>query len=121
MSFFALVTLRRASVFTFSLILLFVACVKDDPSRVLVAAEPVGHTRIAHAKLLLSFEPNLGQADPRVKFLSRGPGYTLFLTEDEAVVALRKSGARSRPEVRSQESEVRRGKTSVVRSPWPVA
>ena len=108
MSLFAPVILRRAWVFAFSLILLFVARIKDDPSRVLVAAEPVGHARIAHAKLLLSFEPNLGQADPRVKFLSRGPGYTLFLTEDEAVVALRKSGARSQePERRSQESKVR--------------
>ena len=50
-------------------------------------------------KLPLSFEPNIGQADPHVKFLSRGPGYTLFLTEDEAVLALQK------PEVRSQKSE----------------
>jgi len=108
MSLFALAILRRAWVFAFSLILLFVAHVKDDPSGVLVAAEPVGYARIAHAKLLLSFEPNLGQADPRVKFLSRGPGYTLFLAEDEAVVALRKSGARSQePERRSQESKVR--------------
>ncbi len=28
----------------------------------------------------LSFEANQGQTDPQVKFLSRGPGYTLFLT-----------------------------------------
>jgi hypothetical protein len=33
----------------------------------------------------LSFEPNQGQADSRVKFLARGPGYTLFLTPDSAV------------------------------------
>ena len=116
MSLFALVTLRRASVFTFGLFLIFVARVKDDPNRVLVAAEPVGHARIAHAKLLLSFEPNLGQADPRVKFLSRGPGYTLFLAEDEAVVALRKSGAgRQEPERRSHKSEEERRQLSVVR------
>jgi len=94
MPLFAPVFLRRVWVLAFSLIFLFVARVKDDPSRVLVAAEPVGQARIDHAKLLLSFEPNLGQADPRVKFLSRGPGYTLFLAQDEAVVALWKSGAR---------------------------
>lgn len=35
----------------------------------------------------LSFEENRGQADARVKFLSRGPGYTLFLTNEEAVFA----------------------------------
>ena len=116
MSLFALVTLRRAWVFSFSLILLFVPHAKDDSNRVLVAAEPVGHIQIARAELLLSFEPNLGQADPRVKFLARGSGYTLFLTEDEAVVALQKSGARTQESgVRSQKSEEERRQLSVVR------
>ena len=32
-----------------------------------------------------------GQTDPRVKFLSRGGGYTLFLTGDEAVLSLHKA------------------------------
>jgi len=36
----------------------------------------------------LAFEANRGQADPRVRFLARGAGYTVFLTEAEAVVAL---------------------------------
>ena len=39
----------------------------------------------------LSFEANQGQTDPQVKFLSRGPGYGLFLTPTEAVLALRKA------------------------------
>src|SRR5438128_5786750 len=43
----------------------------------------------SYGKLPLSFEANQGQTDPRVKFLSRGSGYTLFLTSDEAVLALR--------------------------------
>ncbi|MBX9599579.1 MAG: SBBP repeat-containing protein [Bryobacteraceae bacterium] len=34
------------------------------------------------------FEPNLGQTDPRVRFLARGAGYGLFLTEREAVLKL---------------------------------
>lgn len=34
------------------------------------------------------FEANQGQTDPRVKFLSRGHGYGLFLTTDEAVLNL---------------------------------
>jgi hypothetical protein len=38
-------------------------------------------------KLPLSFEPNAGQTDQRVRFLSRGKGYTLFLTGTEAVLA----------------------------------
>ena len=36
-------------------------------------------------RLPLSFEPNQGQADSRVKFLARGHGYALFLTNDGAV------------------------------------
>jgi hypothetical protein len=35
--------------------------------------------------LPLIFEANTGQTDPAVKFLSRGSGYTLFLTPTEAV------------------------------------
>ncbi len=40
-------------------------------------------------KLPLYFEVNQGQTDAQVKFLSRGRGYTLFLTPTEAVLVLR--------------------------------
>jgi len=40
------------------------------------------------AKAPMSFEANQGQTDKRVKFLSRGAGYTLFLTAGGAVMAL---------------------------------
>jgi hypothetical protein len=40
----------------------------------------------------LSFEANQGQTDSQVKFLSRGSGYSLFLTGNEAVLALKKPG-----------------------------
>jgi len=43
----------------------------------------------SYGKLPLSFEANQGQADPQVKFLSRGQGYSLFLTPTEAVLQLR--------------------------------
>ena len=46
-----------------------------------------------YGKLPLSFEANHGQTDPQVKFLSRGHGYALFLTGDEAVLSLRKPSA----------------------------
>jgi uncharacterized repeat protein (TIGR01451 family) len=39
-------------------------------------------------KLPLIFEPNQGQADPGVKFLARGAGYSLFLDPTSAVLAL---------------------------------
>jgi Bacterial Ig-like domain (group 3)/Beta-propeller repeat/Transmembrane protein 131-like N-terminal len=52
-------------------------------------ASPQPQARIleGYGKLPLSFEANHGQADARVKFLSRTAGYTLFLTRDEAVLA----------------------------------
>ena len=48
--------------------------------------------------LPLSFEANRGQADPQVKFVSRGSAYTLFLTRGaEAVLVLRKPTAKRDP------------------------
>jgi uncharacterized repeat protein (TIGR01451 family) len=44
--------------------------------------------RSAFGRLPLSFEPNQGQSDSRVKFLARGNGYGLYLTPTEAVLAL---------------------------------
>jgi hypothetical protein len=44
----------------------------------------------SYGKLPLSFEANQGQTDAQVKFLSRGNGYTLFLTPSEAVLRLKK-------------------------------
>ena len=41
------------------------------------------------AQLPMAFEPNQGQADEKVRFISRGRGYTLFLTSEEAVLLLR--------------------------------
>src|SRR5690349_2293634 len=48
--------------------------------------------QIAHrfGELPLSFELNKGQTDESVKFLSHGPGYDLFLRDNEAVLSLRK-------------------------------
>src|ERR1051326_6326338 len=39
--------------------------------------------------LPMQFEPNVGQTGSKVQFLSRGPGYTLFLTPTQAVLSLR--------------------------------
>src|SRR5690348_3723038 len=48
-----------------------------------------------YGQLPLSFEPNEGQTDPQVDFISRGSGYTLFLTPREAVLTLRAASASS--------------------------
>src|SRR5436190_1045647 len=39
-------------------------------------------------KIPMHFMNNAGQTDPRVDFISRGPGYTLFLTPTQAVFSL---------------------------------
>jgi len=39
----------------------------------------------------LRFEVNAGQTDEQVKYLARGPGYNLFITEQEAVLSLSRS------------------------------
>ena len=48
---------------------------------------------VSPVSLPMFFEANQGQTDPSVKFLSRGHGYSLFLTSDEAVLRLRQSAA----------------------------
>ena len=40
-------------------------------------------------KLAIRFEPNRGQTSRRVKFLSRGPGYALYLTSTAAALVLK--------------------------------
>ena len=74
--------------------------------------------RVAPAKLLkaysnlpLSFEANQGQTDRQVKFLSRGSGYSLFLTSREAVLAL---AAPSRARC-AKRQDLRRSRASLVR------
>jgi hypothetical protein len=42
-----------------------------------------------YGKLPLGFEVNQGQTDAQVQFLSRGAGYTVFLTSTTAVLSLR--------------------------------
>ena len=67
------------------------------------------------AHLPLNFEANQGQTDGRVKFLARGTGYTVFLTQDEAVMKL---AAKSRSSVARPHSLARpqsRALASVVR------
>src|SRR6266536_1303579 len=63
---------------------------KARPGRLPAAAASAAQPRLAerYGRLPLSFEINWGQTDKRVKFLSRGKGYSLFLTHDEAVFKL---------------------------------
>jgi hypothetical protein len=68
------------------------------------AARPAATLRLveSYGKLPLSFEANQGQTDSQVKFLSRGRGYMLFLTGNEAVLALRSASQESKFESRTE-------------------
>jgi len=61
-------------------------------ARTVGAVQP---TAASFSHLPIVFEPNRGQTDPRVKFLARGGGYTLFLTSDEAVFVAQSANKRS--------------------------
>jgi len=63
--------------------------------------KPAAKARLVetYGKLPLRFEANGGQTDGQVKFLSRGRGYSLFLTENEAVLALRRPSEGAAPTV----------------------
>jgi len=55
--------------------------------------------------LPFSFAPNLGQTDPRVKFLARSGGMTLFLTSTETVFVTTRCAVRMRLVGANPESE----------------
>ena len=54
----------------------------------------------AFGQLPMSFQPNEGQTDPQVSFMSQGSGYSLFLTPTESVLSLQTptAPAQTRPE-----------------------
>ena len=53
-------------------------------------ASKKAHAAQEYGRIPLSFEANQGQAEKTVKFLSNGSGYSLFLTDSSAVLALTK-------------------------------
>src|SRR5436189_3822618 len=59
------------------------------------ASQPSAQSTRNYGKLPLRFEVNEGQTDARAKFLSRGEGYTLFLTSNEAVLKLAPASEKS--------------------------
>ncbi len=78
---------------------------KKTPAPVAITrADPAVQSRLAasYGKLPLSFERNAGQTDASVRFLSRGPGYALFLTGNEAVLSLEK---RSHPHTKTPQTK----------------
>uniref|UniRef100_UPI000B360824 DUF7948 domain-containing protein n=1 Tax=Crenothrix polyspora TaxID=360316 RepID=UPI000B360824 len=75
-------------------LLAMMLCLVSSTSIAKPSPAPTGqannHLVQAYGQLPLSFEANQGQTDKSVQFLSRGTGYTLFLTPTEAVLGLSK-------------------------------
>jgi hypothetical protein len=60
----------------------------------------------SYGNLPLSFEPNHGQTDPRVKFLSRAGNRTLWLTSNEAVLAVGRRRAGEKQGIARKQGQV---------------
>src|SRR5712664_2453254 len=73
----------------------------------------------SYGKLPLHFEANRGQTDKDVHFLSRGPGYSLYLTASEAVLVLAKPNADAKREAQTQvrSAELRMSLVGAARKP----
>src|SRR5580698_4602512 len=61
----------------------------------------------AYGKLPLTFEQNSGQTDARVKFLARGAGYTVFLTDRDATLRLQQTSTKANPAAPATDTVVR--------------
>lgn len=72
------------------LLVLFPYALAQSAPREAIVTPPPPRLAAEYGKLPMSFEANQGQADPQVRFLSHGEGYSLFLTGGEAVLALQK-------------------------------
>ena len=72
-----------------------------------------------YGKLPLHFEANRGQTDKDVHFLSRGPGYSLYLTSGEAVLVLAKPNADAKHDAKAPVKSValRMGLVGAARKP----
>ena len=75
-------------------------------------AESANRLVTTYGKLPLSFEANQGQTDQTVKFLSRGRGYALFLTGNEAVLSFTTPSAVTNPLSANRQSRFESG------NPW---
>src|SRR5216117_3935201 len=58
----------------------------------------------SYGKLPLQFEANRGQTHKDVRFLSRGAGYSLYLTAGEAVLVLTRPNTDAKRDIRSTQA-----------------
>ena len=82
--------------------------------------EPEGAVKIrvveGYGKLPLHFEANQGQVDERVRFLSRGSGYNLLLTSNEAVLTLSRRENNNENNSTAEREDRKRGGESLIQT-----
>jgi len=91
-------TIVRTAIFVLSIAAVMSADLARASSglpRGVVGAAPPSAQTWSYGRLPLQFEPNEGQTDKHVKFLTHGCGQTLFLTGSEAVLCLTRSTGKS--------------------------
>src|SRR5436190_6876893 len=120
----AIVARGRAPIILALLVLGSFVLLKHDLSRTAHSANGLEASRISStmAGLPLIFEPNRGQTDAQVKFLARGSGYGLYLTANEAVLAVPgagKAAAQSATAVRMQFAGANRNAAIAAVQPLP--
>jgi hypothetical protein len=92
------------------------AAIKKEGGKAPVTAAVQARVQGGYDRLPLSFEANQGQTDPRVQFLARGRGYTLFVTQGEAVLVLhQKRQARGKEGVAPFQAALETATQTVVR------
>jgi hypothetical protein len=84
---------------------------RQEAGQSVAAASAAAFVKATSANVT-AFEPNWGQTDPEVKFLSRGRGYTLFLANVEATLVVHRArpswpGADALADIRSSGQAVR--------------
>ena len=77
--------MKRSFTGALAALILSVAAASGSPDSPLISQRLAS----SYGKLPLSFEPNKGQTDSRVQFVSRGAGYTIFVTPRTATFSLR--------------------------------
>ena len=90
----------KTRILQFICLLLLVTCARGQ--NVAPATHPEmpaqkSHLVAGYGRLPLAFEANQGQSDPQVRFVTRGAGYNLFLTNTEAVLTLQSSAISHQP------------------------
>jgi len=91
----------------------FFCAAQTAPADSAPTQKPGRAAQTSYGKLPLAFEANQGQSDPRVKFLAHGPGYSVFLTSGQMVLALRPSTVTVNADPKSSATALNRTRAAI--------